>query len=64
MANEQVRHLPALILPIKEIPYTVNGKKVATVLHPPSLSKTGAKLLNEISVKKRITPSLKPSKNW
>ena len=28
MADKQVRHLPALILPITEIPYTVNGKKV------------------------------------
>jgi len=27
-----VRHLPALVLPIKEIPYTVNGKKVEVAI--------------------------------
>ena len=27
--SDQVRHLPALVLPINEIPYTVNGKKVS-----------------------------------
>ena len=27
-AKLSARHVPALILPIKDIPYTVNGKKV------------------------------------
>ena len=29
----QVRHLPALVLPVKEVPYTVNGKKVVKYLN-------------------------------
>ena len=29
----QVRHLPALVLPVKEVPYTVNGKKVVKSLN-------------------------------
>ena len=29
--SDQVRHLPALVLPINEIPYTVNGKKVSAL---------------------------------
>lgn len=27
------RHVPSLILPIEEIPYTVNGKKVILIMH-------------------------------
>ena len=40
---EQVRHLPALVLPIKEVPYTVNGKKVSSFLHAPTFIWTSTK---------------------
>ena len=41
------RHVPTLILPIKEIPYTVNGKKVIEFI--PSFCINNQKILKFLS---------------
>ena len=42
------RHVPSLILPIDEIPYTVNGKKVILILNISYISFYQIKTLNLI----------------